>query len=105
MTPKRHGPSGQREQARQIPWSVAERIRQVSTEGLGRWDATWELVAEPSDVFMDALYQWEQSGMPDDLDAVHRTAEALLDAWRGADTAFQVSRLADAPEAITEGAA
>ena len=60
------------------------------------WDSAWELVAEPSDVFMDALYQWEQSGMPDDLDAVHRTAGALLDAWRLADTQYQVTRLSDA---------
>ena len=99
MMPKGHGPSSQREQARKIAWSVAERIRQVSTEGLGRWDSAWELVAEPSDVFMDALYQWEQSGKPDDLDAVHRTAEALLDAWRKADTKFQIAHLAETAEA------
>ena len=105
MMPKIHGPGSQQEQARRIAWSVAEKVREVTSSGLGRWDTAWEIVAEPSDLFVDQLYRWEQSGMPDDLDAVHRAAGALVAAWRGADTAFQVSRLADAPEAITEGAA
>ena len=68
------------------------------------WDSAWELVSGPSDWFMAALYGWEQSGMPDDLDAVHGSAGELVAAWRGADTKFRVSRLADAPEAIREGA-
>ena len=87
--------SNRREKARKIAWIVSERIREVTTPGLGQWQPTWELVAAPSDRFMDALYQWERSGLPDDLEAMQRQVEALLDAWRGADTKFQVSRLAD----------
>ena len=87
--------SSQREKARRIAAIVWERITEVTTEGVFAWGPTWELVAEPSDLFMDRLYEWEQSGLPDDLESVQRVAEALLDAWRGADTKFQVSRLAD----------
>ena len=95
MMPKRHGPSSQREQARKIAWSVAEKIRAATTPRLGMWDSAWEQVSGPSDLFMDALYRWEQSGLPEDLDAVHRAAGVLVGAWRGADTRFQVARLAD----------
>ena len=96
MMPKIHGPvSRQQEQARKIAWSVAEKIREATSSGLGRWDLAWEIVAEPSDLFVDALYRWEQSGLPEDLDAVHRAAGVLVGAWRGADTRFQVARLAD----------
>ena len=85
----------QREKAKRIASIVAERVRQVSTEGLGRWEPTWEIVAVPSDRFMDSLYHWEQSGTRDNLEAVHQSAEALVNSWRVADTKFKVSRLAD----------
>ena len=92
--------SRRREKARRIAWIVWERIREVTTEGLGAWGPTWELVAEPSDRFMDVLYLWETSGTCDDLEAVEREAEALVAAWRGADTKFQVSRMIDTPETL-----
>ena len=87
--------SNRREKARKIAWIVSERIREVTTPGLGQWEPTWELVAEPSDRFMDALYAWEGSGLPADLEAVQREVEALLGAWRVADAKYRVSRLAD----------
>ena len=97
--------SSRREKARRIAWEVSERIAAATSPGLGHWPPTWELVAEPSDRFMDALYAWEGSGLPADLEAVQREVEALLDAWRGADTKRQVARLAGSPEAVREGAA
>lgn len=100
--------TSQREKAKRIAWIVSERIREVTTPGLGQWAPTWQIVGEQSDRFMDALYQWELSGTRDDLDAVQREVEALLGAWRLADTRYQVSRLAETPEAVgelTEGAA
>ena len=97
--------SSRREKARKIAWIVSERIREVTTPGLGQWEPTWEIVAEPSDRFMEALLAWEHSGLPADLEAVQRAAEALVDSWRGADTKRQVARLAGSPEAVREGAA
>ena len=94
--------SSRREKARRITFIVTERIREVTTEGLGAWGPTWELVAEPSDRFMDTLYLWETSGTRDDLEAMEREAEALVAAWRGADRKFQVSRLVDTLEAVGE---
>ena len=93
---KVYGPERSRsEQARKIARGVSERIREAITEGLAHWPPTWELVAGPSDSFMDRLYEWEGSGLPADREAVQRAAEALVDTWRVADTKFQVSRLAD----------
>ena len=83
------------EKGRRIASIVSDRIRQVCSAGLGAWDPTWELVAQPSDCFMDALHQWETTGAREDLEAVHGSAEALVEAWRVADTKFQVARLAD----------
>ena len=62
-------------------------------------------MAGPSDAFVDALYLWETSGTRDDLEAMQREVEALLDVWRVADAKFRVSHLADTPEAVREGAA
>ena len=87
--------SSQREKTRRIAWIVSEQIREVTTPGLGRWGPTWEFVAAPSDRFMDSLYLWETSGARDDLEAMQRHAEALVTAWREADTQFQISRLED----------
>ena len=87
--------SSRSEKGRKIAWIVTERVREVTTPGLGRWDPAWELVSGPSDCFMDALHQWETTGTPEDLENVHGSAEALVAAWRKADTKFQVSRLAD----------
>ena len=92
--------SSRRERARRIAFAVSERVAEASTPGLGHWDLTWELVAEPSDRFLDALYEWERSGERDDLDTVQSEAETLVLAWQTADAKFQVSQLQDAPEAV-----
>ena len=94
--------NNRREGARKIAREASERIATSVMPGLGKWGPTWGIVAEPSDRFMDALYQWETTGEPDDLELVQQEAEALVTAWRAADTKFQVARLKDAPETIGE---
>ncbi len=91
--------SSRSEKARRIAWIVSERIKEVTTPGLGASAPTWELVAEPSDRFMDALYEWETSGASDDLESVKREAEALVGAWREADRVYRDS-LTEVPEGV-----
>ena len=70
------------QKASRIAWVVSERIGEVTSPGLGRWNPTWELVAEPSDRFMDTLYEWENSGLPEDLEAVEQAGVDLVAARR-----------------------
>ena len=94
--------SSRRERARSNAFAVSEEVRNVTSPGLGRWRPAWELVAGPSDRFIDTLYEWERSGSRDDLDATQRAAEALVQVWREADAKFRVSLLKDAPAAVGE---
>ena len=82
---------------------VSERVKEVTTPGLGRWKPAWELVADPSDRFMDALFEWERSGSTEDLEAMQVKAEALIAAWREADRAFRTSLRAEIPGAAQPG--
>ena len=86
--------SSRREKARRIALIVSERVREVTSPGLGAWGPAWALVSEQSDAFIDALYVWQTGGAPDDLEAVEVAAEALVDTWRAADKRFRES---DAP--------
>ena len=86
-----------REKARRIAGILSEHVREVSTPGLGTWASAWELVAEPSDRFMDALHEWQTSGASDDLETVQEEAEALVGAWREANRRYCES-LTEVPE-------
>ena len=90
------------EKARRIAWIVFERIREVTTPGLGQWDPAFELVSEPSDRFTDTLYQWENSGLAEDLKAVEQTGVDLVAAWREADRLYRDS-LTEVPEGVAHG--
>ena len=89
------------EKARRIAWIVSERIREVTSPGLGRWAPSFVMVSEQMDAFIDTLYEWEHPGLPEDLEAVEKTGVDLVAAWRGADTKFRVSRLTETPEAVS----
>lgn len=60
---------------------VTERIGELAPKGLGRWDGAWELVADPSDEFMDALAIWRTGDTEENRERVQRTADALVQAW------------------------
>lgn len=97
--------NSRREKARLIGLVVSERIREVTTPGLGLWDTAWALVAEPSDHFMDRLHEWEQDGARGSLVAVELAAEALVAAWREADKKFRESLRTETLEALTHAPA
>lgn len=61
-----------------------DRIREVAPEGLGRWPAAWELVEDPSDVFLDRLREWKRSDTPATRARLNEAATALVDAWKRA---------------------
>lgn len=91
--------SSRREKARRIARVVSERIAEVTTPGLGRWDEAWEVVAEPSDYFMDALHLWETDAAQSSA-AVELAAQRLVDAWRQADKKFLEPHRAETPEVV-----
>ncbi len=69
------------EKARIVAERVVARIREVSPEGLGRWDLAWELVAAPSDAFMDRLAEWEATDSPVTRSQLETASTALIEAW------------------------
>ena len=70
-----------REKARIVCKRVAARIREVSPVGLGYFDPAWELVANPSDVFMDALAEWQTEDSPSTRSKLEAASTHLIDAW------------------------
>ena len=69
------------EKARVVAERVAARVREVALPGLGHWDLAWELVAAPSDVFMDALAEWEEADTPTIRSELATASTALVEAW------------------------
>ncbi len=70
-----------REKARIVATRVADRIREVAPTGLGQFDLAWELVAAPSDVFLDALAEWETEDSPTTRSKLEAASTALISAW------------------------
>ena len=70
-----------REKARIVAERVAARIREVSPVGLGHWDPAFELVAAPSDAFMDALAGWQSEDSPATRSKLEAAATDLIEAW------------------------
>ena len=90
------------EKARHIAWIVWERIGEVTTPGLGRWAPSFVMVSEEMDAFIDTLYEWEHSGLPEDLEAVEQAGVDLVAAWRAADRLYRDS-LTEVPEGVAHG--
>ena len=70
-----------REKARTVCERLAARIREVVPVGLGRWEPVWTLVASPSDVFMDALKEWENEDSPTTRPDLEAAFTDLVRAW------------------------
>ena len=70
-----------REKARIVAGRVAESIDKVTPAGLGHWGPAWGLVAEPSDVFMDALAEWQTKDSPFTRTKLQAASTHLIDAW------------------------
>ena len=70
-----------REKARIVAERVAERIREVTPVGFGYWGPVWGLVAMPSDVFMDALAEWQTEDSPSTRTKVQAASTDLITAW------------------------
>ena len=79
---------------------VSEQIAKVTSPGLVRWGPSFVMVSEQMDAFIDSLYQWEHSGLSEDLETVQQDSEALLAAWLEADRLYQESLLTGVPEVV-----
>jgi hypothetical protein len=77
------------ERARIMAARLSEAIRRAVPPGLGRWPGAWEIVADPSEAFIDALDAWERAGdgAPNERElaaAIEDAARATLRAWKEA---------------------
>lgn len=88
------------ERARVIAGRVAARVREVAPPGLGRWDLTWDLVAAPSDAFLDSLSEWEEADTPTGRSELSATATALVEAWAESARQWEAAGRPE-PEVIT----
>ena len=70
-----------REKARIVAERVAARIHDVVPVGLGHWGPVWDIVARPSDVFMDALAEWQTEDSPSTRSQLEAAATDLIEAW------------------------
>jgi hypothetical protein len=67
---------------------VARRIAQEAPAGLGHDPKVWELVARPSDAFLDALRAWEDADNTATRAALNHAVDELVSAWRRAADAY-----------------
>ena len=74
------------ERSRNATRRLTEAVARVAPTGLGRWDRAWEVVAEPSRAYLDAIVQWENAPEdgPDEVTlrkSVKVAADAVIAAW------------------------
>ena len=77
-----------RDRSRKVCRLLSERIAQVTSPGLGRWDPAWILVEDPSAQFLDALRTWEATGAEEAMERAKRLALDVLKAWKEAERRF-----------------
>ena len=80
-----------REKARIVAGRVAARIREVAPPGLGRWGPTWRLVDVPSDIFMDALKDWDTEDSPTTRSKLEAASAELIEAWAEATRTWEAA--------------
>ncbi len=61
---------------------VAKRIGEVAPRGLGHWEGAWEIVAGPSDAFLDRIHEWEADDAPETRAALEDAVNDFVRAWR-----------------------
>ena len=79
---------------------LSDRIGQVTSPGLGRWDLAWEIVRGPSSCFLEALEKWERTGKEESMDRAKALALEVLDAWKEAERRYQELGRSHAPEEV-----
>ncbi len=91
------------ERTRYVCRRLTERVGEVAPPGLGKWDRAWELVADPSTAFLDALTAWEGEDAPRSRARLQAAADAVVRAWRLAGEEWEARGRpgADAREEVT----
>ena len=72
------------ERGRRVLAKVVRRVGEISPPGLGHWTPAWDMIAEPSDQFLDALRLWEGDDPPFTRAELQANADAFVRAWRNA---------------------
>ena len=60
-------------------WPLA--YMKLPPAGLGRWRLAWDHIGTPSDVFLDALADWEAEDTPSTRSKVEAASTDLIEAW------------------------
>lgn len=88
------------DRGRAICLRVARRVAEVVPPGLGSWDGSWDLVAGPSDAFLDRLNEWEREDTAHTRAELEAAVNDFVRAWRRATEAWEA---AGRPTATVEG--
>ncbi len=88
-------PRARRERSRKLCRILAAKVREATTDGLGRWAPCWELVRAPSQAFLDALARWERTGDERHMNVAKERALDVLRAWEAADQKYRKSARAE----------
>ena len=56
-------------------------VGEVAPPGLGHWSPAWDLIAEPSDTFLDSLSEWEQNDTPETREVLRSAASEFVGVW------------------------
>ena len=56
-------------------------VGQVAPEGVGRWDRAWELVADPSSAFLEALDAWKREDTLETRGRLQAAADEVVQTW------------------------
>ena len=89
------------ERTRKLCRILSKCVSMVASPGLGMWEPAWELVEEPSALFLDALSEFERTGDEAEMDRAKRLSLAVRDAWREADRKYREAGLQDYRREVT----
>jgi hypothetical protein len=73
--------TARRERAAELCRQLTADVAKVAPVGLGTWGAAWEIVAAPSDRFLDLLNAWEATGAPELRPEIREAYDATVAAW------------------------
>lgn len=79
---------------------LAGRVNDVTPEGTGHWGPAWELVADPSDAFLDALDTWLDDDTPRSRRELLDAADEVVRVWREAGRRFEAEGRSEPREAL-----
>jgi len=78
------------ERARLLCIRLGNDVSGFTTPAVRAWGPAWEIVHEPSVIFLDRLNEWEETGDTETAQRVKVAYRDVVKAWREAVRAFEM---------------